>query len=342
MVKKPSLKDIAKKAEVSIATVSYVLTRGTDSGISPQVSEKIRKIARELNYRPNQIAQSLQSGKTYSIGLIVADISNPFFANIARIIEDEAKRYNYTVIFGSSDENAKKSADLLTFLVDRQVDGFIIAPAEHSEKQLKLLKKEKIPFVLIDRYFPNIESNFVIINNFDSTFNATKKLIDSGHKKIGMVGYDSKLNHMKERIRGYSEAMENAGSSRLEKNIKTVKFESISEEISLKIEELLLCEQPVTAILFATNTLAIHGMKSIDALKLSVPEDVSVIVFDASDAFDFYSCPLTYIQQPLLEIGTRAVNVLIEKIDNPSENFSKVHLQTKLVLKDSVSIKKPI
>ena len=153
MTKRVSLKDIAKKAGVSTATVSYVLSKKENSGISAEVSEKIKKIAEELDYRPNQIAKSLQSGKTLTIGLILADISNPFFAHIARIIEDEAKKHDYTVIFGSSDENASKSRDLIQFLTNRQVDGFIIAPAEDSEKDIKLLKKQNIPFVLIDRFF---------------------------------------------------------------------------------------------------------------------------------------------------------------------------------------------
>src|SRR5690606_5499858 len=130
--------------------------------------------AAELNYQPNQIAKSLKSGKSFTIGLIVADISNPFFANIARTIEDEAKKDNYTVIFGSSDENAEKSKDLIDVLVKRQVDGFIIAPTENSETQIEYLIKANIPFVLIDRYFPGIESNYVVTDNHQAAYDATK------------------------------------------------------------------------------------------------------------------------------------------------------------------------
>ncbi|WP_178988311.1 LacI family DNA-binding transcriptional regulator [Winogradskyella schleiferi] len=335
MAKKILLKDIAKKANVSVATVSYVLSKGSDSGISPKVSEKIKKIAKALNYRPNQIAKSLQSGKSYTIGLIVADISNPFFANIARIIEDEAKKHNYTVVFGSSDENETKSSDLITFLVNRQVDGFIIAPAENTQEQIKSLKKQNIPFVLIDRYFPEIDTNYVAINNHKATFDATKKLLASGHNAIGLIAYESELHHMKERIRGYREAIENKGLETHDNYIKKVKFSNLVDDINAKVDELLISENPVSAILYTTNTLAIHGLKRIDALKLKVPKDVSVIVFDAAEAFDFYYCPLTYVKQPLMEIGKNAVTILLDQIANPNHELSKMTLETTLVNRES-------
>ena len=137
--KKVGLKEIAKDAGVSIATVSYVLSKGKNSRVSVEMSKKIEKIAKDLNYQPNRIAQSLKSGKTFTIGLIVADISNPFFAHIARIIEDEASKSNYTVIFGSSDEKPDKTMHLLEFFANRQVDGFILAPSRDSKKQILFL-----------------------------------------------------------------------------------------------------------------------------------------------------------------------------------------------------------
>ena len=154
MNKKISLKDIANEVGVSIALVSYVLNgREKEARVGQEMAEKIRKAALKLNYQPNFIARSLKSGKTNTIGLIVADISNPFFSNLARIIEDEAKKYGYIVIFGSSDESAEKSADLIDVFLNRQVDAFIIAPAAKTEKQIKRLKERKVPFVLITATF---------------------------------------------------------------------------------------------------------------------------------------------------------------------------------------------
>ncbi|MBS9464173.1 LacI family DNA-binding transcriptional regulator [Flagellimonas sp. 389] len=335
MQKRVSLKDIAKKAGVSIATVSYVLSKQKNSGVSEEVSDKIRKIAKELNYRPNQIAKSLQSGKSHTIGLIVADISNPFFAQIARIVEDEAKKNGYTVIFGSSDEKASKSGDLIKFLLNRQVDGFIIAPSEASENQLQQLKEQKVPFVLIDRYFPEIETNFVAIDNQKAAFEAVSRLKANGKERIGMIAYDTKLHHMKERVKGYRDAL--TSEKYQDQLLQEVEFSKIKEDVPKAIDKLLSGEYPVDAIFFATNTLGVTGLKYFNEQNINVPDDIAVIVFDESEAFDFFYCPLTFVQQPLSDLAKKAVNVLAEQINKPTDKVSKIYLNTKLVIKKSCS-----
>src|SRR5690606_20625943 len=212
MKKKISLKDIAQKVGVSTALVSYVLSGKEKEGrVGQEMAEIIRETAKKLNYQPNQIAKSLKSGRSYTIGLIVADISNPFFAHIARTVEDEAKNDGYTTIFGSSDENSEKSQHLIDALINRQVDGFIIAPVEHSEKQIEYIKSLNIPFVLIDRYFPDIETNYVVIDNYKATYNATQHLLDNGYRRIGLAVYENELKHMLDRINGYKGALQDYG-----------------------------------------------------------------------------------------------------------------------------------
>ena len=159
MAKKVSLKDIAKEVGVSTALVSYVLNNLKEGRISKEIALKIREVAQRLNYRPNQIAKSLKTSKTFTIGLIVADIANPFSSTLARIVEDEANKFNYTVIFGSSDENNQKSAKVIDTLLNRQVDGLIISPPADSESQMIELQNQDIPFVLLDRYFPSVKTN---------------------------------------------------------------------------------------------------------------------------------------------------------------------------------------
>ncbi|HEV7621454.1 MAG TPA: LacI family DNA-binding transcriptional regulator, partial [Flavisolibacter sp.] len=184
MKKKVSLKDIALRVGVSTALVSYVVNNKERKGrVGVEMAKKIRRVALEMNYKPNLIAQSLKSGRTNTIGLIVADISNPFFSNIARIIEDEAKKNDYVVIFGSSDESAEKSEDLIDVFLNRQVDAFIIAPAAKTEAQIKRIKDMHVPFVLIDRYFPNIKTDTVHINNYQAAFQAVEHLIKVGRRK---------------------------------------------------------------------------------------------------------------------------------------------------------------
>jgi LacI family transcriptional regulator len=171
MANRASLKDIAIKVGVSTALVSYVIN-GKEKGlkINQDLVKKIKETAMELNYQPNEIARSLRKGSTKTIGLVVADISNPFFAHLSRAIENEAINFGYTVIIGSSDEVVTKSEMLLNTLISRQVDGFIIAPAEGTEHQIKDINEKNIPMVLIDRYFPEINTNFVITDNYLSTY----------------------------------------------------------------------------------------------------------------------------------------------------------------------------
>ena len=166
MNKKVSLKDIAQKVGVSTALVSYVLNNKKQGRISKAVAQKIRDAALQMNYRANQIAKSLKTNKTQTIGLIVADIANPFFSGLARIIEDEADKTNYTVIFGSSDENAEKSLKLIDTFINRQVDGLILAAGENGEGHIKYLQQQEVPLVLIDRYFPGINNSYIALDNY--------------------------------------------------------------------------------------------------------------------------------------------------------------------------------
>lgn len=308
-MKKVSLKDIAKKAKVSTATVSYVLGN-KKCRVSETTKERIRAIAQELNYQPNQIAQSLKSGKTYTIGLIVADISNPFFANIARVIEDEAAKFGYTVIFGSSDESAEKSWKLIQFLKNRQVDGFIIVPTENSEGQIEYLQEQKIPFVLLDRYFPKLNTTNVAINNFEIASEMVKDLIKTSPKRIGMIAYKNSLIHMEDRIRGFEEA-----SKSIESFIKRVGFNTMETDVELALENLL--QNKVEALFFATNSLAVAGLRVLQQKHIKIPKEIAIASFDESEAFEFFYSPVSYIQQPIIKMGTRALQLLLNKVNTP-------------------------
>ena len=171
MTHKTSLKDIAKKVGVSASLVSYVLNnKDKENRVADETAKKIRKAAKELNYFPNLNARSLKTNISHTIGLIVADISNPFFSSLARTIEDEAYTHNYTVIFGSSDENQDKFIKVLDFLSTRQVDGFIVASPEESRETVLGMRASNIPLVLIDRYFHVIDVNTVTVDNFKASF----------------------------------------------------------------------------------------------------------------------------------------------------------------------------
>jgi LacI family transcriptional regulator len=334
MKKKVSQKDIAQKVGVSTALVSYVLNNLKEGRISKVIAQKIRETAKELNYRTNQIAKSLKLNKTFTIGLIVADISNPFFSSLARIIEDEADKKNYTVIFGSSDENAQKSWKLINALLDRQVDGFIIAPAENTESNLTYLKDHDIPFVLIDRYFPDLKTNWVALDNYKAAYSAVQHLIDGGSKRPGMVTFDTTLYNLNERKRGYLDALQENKITFKKDWCKEIFFEDIKTGVEKAVNDLLSLFQPVDSLLFASNILAVNGLKYIHAMDIRVPDDLAIVSFDQMDASDLFYAPLTYLKQPIQEMGEVATKMLLENIEKEKE-IQQINLEATLVIRKS-------
>ncbi|MEX6687267.1 substrate-binding domain-containing protein [Danxiaibacter flavus] len=312
MNKKVSLKDIAQKVGVSTALVSYVLNDKRQNRVGKDLAKKIKKTATTLNYRPNQIAKSLKTNKTNTIGLIVADISNPFSSQIARAIEDEAEKNDYTVILGSSGENAEKSAKLINIFLERQVDGIIICPVENTQAQVRYLHKINIPFVLLDRYFPEVKANHVSVNNFGAAYMAVDHLIKQGYRNIGMIAYKTSLVHLQERTRGYIEALRNNKQSFKKSRLKELKMGCTQQEVEKAIDQLL--KQPVDALFFTSNTLASCGIKYINKLHIQVPNDLGIVSFDETEAADLFYAPLTYIKQPIDEMGKQSLHILLDKI----------------------------
>lgn len=339
MNKKICLKDIAEKVGVSTALVSYVLNDKKKDRINKSVAKKIKEVALELNYRTNQIAKSLKTNKTFTIGLIVADISNPFSSNMARIIEDEADKHNYTVIFGSSDESLQRSDKLIDTFLNRQVDGLIIAPGENAASQIQLLQQQRIPFVLVDRYFPAIKTNYVAIDNYEASFSAIRHLSICGYKKIGMIAFKTNLFNLKERNRGYIAALEKSGLS-FDKNLLVeIENDNLKMNVEKAMNDLLALDTPVDALLFATNTIATHGLKHINALHIKVPEQLALVSFDKTDALDLFYAPLTYIDQPLAEMGRIATRILIDTIEG-KDDITQLNLSAELVMRSSTLPKK--
>lgn len=333
MKKKVSIKDIAAHVGVSTALVSYVLNNKKEGRIGKEVTAKIKQAAIDLNYQPNQIARSLKAQKTLTIGLIVADIANPYSSQIARIIEDEAQNHGYTVIFGSSDESAEKTRDLIMLLMNRQVDGFIIAFPEHCEEQVNYLKRVGVPFVMIDRYFPEIAANCVTIDNYRAAAKAVQHLIDNGRKRIGVVSYATTLHHLNERQRGAVELMNDPSL------VGEVRIDHVAEDVSVAVNSFLSQPEPADAIFFTTNLLTISGLKSLNERKVKIPDDVAVVGFDETDAFDLFYSPVTYVKQPMTELGRETVKLLLNAIENP-DSAESVILDTELIIRQSSVISK--
>ena len=313
-LKKISLKDIAEAAGVSTALVSFVLNgKKKEYRVGEETAKRILKIANEMNYQPNLAAKSLRSGKTKTIGLVVSDISNPFFSQLARVLEDEAAKRNYTVLFGSSDENKDKMDRIVGNLINKGVDALIIVPCEGSEKVIASLAYNNIPIVLFDRYFSEINVSYVALNNFNASYLLTRHLLDIGYNAPCMVAYDVELVHMKERVRGYKKAMSDAAK----KNLANVVF--LKQNAPKKSADRLLpkmVDGGVDAFLFATNMISLTCLYTIKDMGDKAVAKIGLAGFDGNPVFDFLNVPISYIRQPIDVLAQKALEILIDSMAN--------------------------
>ena len=341
--KKVTLKDIAQRAGVSTALVSYVMNGKDKEGkVGKEMAARINAIAKELNFKPHYMARSLRSGKSHTLGLVIADISNPFFANIARVVENEAKKSGYTVIYGSSDEDPEKSSALIDVLLNRSVDGFIIVSTENSQPKIRHLLEDDVPFVLLDRFFPELQTDYVSTNNYQASFDSCTHLLEMGYEHIGLIGYESALHHMKERIRGYEDALGVHGVPLRPNWLQKVRIQEVGQKTRAAIDDMLSSESPVDAIIFCTYSLAVNGLKYINELGLKVPEDLGIVSFGQAELFDLYQCPITFIMQQMDELGKKAVEILIHKIEKPDTPKQQILMQATLIKRASSRIKQQV
>lgn len=316
---------------MSTALVSYVLNnKAEEKRVGKDIAEKIRITANELNYRPNHIAKSLKTNKTHTIGLVVADIKYHFTTGVTYSIEKEAQKNNFTVIFGSAHEDCKKFNELISVFTDRQVDGLILIAVEKSEPQVQYLIKNEIPFVLVDRYFPDIETNHIVLNNYKAAYKCVEYLSQRGYKKIGFINYKTSLFHLRERNRGYVAALQDNDLSVNPVWEKEIREKYLVEDIAASIKELTSGHSVCDAIFFATDTLAVNGLRYINQIKLKVPGDIGVMSFDAAEAFELFNCAITHAEQPLEEIGRMAVSTLMDIIDDRNVN-RQIYLESVIV-----------
>jgi LacI family transcriptional regulator len=339
-MKKASLSDIALRLGVSKTLVSFVLNgKAKEYRISEDICQRVLDVAKELNYTPNRIAQGLRTGNTKTIGLIIADIANPFFGKLGREIEQEAAQHGYNVIFCSSDENPEKSAQQIAMLQQSQVDGFIISPPINSEDQIRTLAKGNIPFVLIDRFFPEIDCNHIVVDNFDAAYTATKHLLSLGRRRIANITLNLDLANMKDRTDGYKQALRDASIEVDENLVKVLPFSHENKDVALAINELLGKKDDLKAdaILFSTSKIGIMAIECISTLGLKIPDDIAVVSFDNTDAYKICVSPVTVIGQPLKEIGKTAMQILLNKIKYPDVKVKtqKVILKTEFIVRKS-------
>jgi LacI family transcriptional regulator len=334
MRKKASLKDIATQVGVSTALVSYVLNnQDEEKRVGKDIAVKSREVATALNYTPNQIARSLKTRKTNTIGIVVADINYRYTSGVTKAIEAACQQFDYTVIYGSSGESAAKFERLVSLLVDRQVDGLILVPVEGAAPAIERLKRQDIPFVLIDRILPDVNANIIAVDNAATACQCATQLIKHGYKRVGFISYRSGLLNLADRKNGYLTALAAAGLEADTALIREIAdpagmgAKGFGGQVWGAIDELLALPSPCDSIFFATDTLAVEGLRHINALNIRVPERLGIVSFDDSEAFELFYCPITHGVQPLEEIGRVAVDSLLDVMKHPKTR-RKILLET--------------
>jgi len=328
--------DVAKKAGVSIATVSRVLN--SSNSVSDKTRILVKRTIEEMNYTPNVIAAAMTKKSTLTLGLLVPDISNPFFSELARGVEDASSDFGFNIIMCNTDYCPDKEASYISLLKQKSIDGFIIASAHYNDSNVISLLEEKFPLVLLGRDIDDSEDlslDVVTSDNINGGYIATKHLIELGHKKIlCLLGPSSiKVNH--ERERGYLQAMKEAN---LEVLPEAIEYGEFKAEFGYK-KTLEIYESPYkpTAI-FAANDLTATGViRALKHFDLSVPQDVSVVGYDNTMLASMIDPPLTTVNQQMRKMGYHATKLLIKGIKGEREIGEKVIFDIDLVIRKSTS-----
>ncbi|MFT4847977.1 MAG: LacI family transcriptional regulator [Sediminicola sp.] len=334
--KKITSKDIAMELGISRSVVSFVLNgKNKEMRISDELTKKVLELVETRNYQTNHIAKSLKTGKTHTIGLIVADIANPFFAEIASEIEKEVRKKGYSVFFCSSNENKKNFNFQLENFKNRQVDGLILIPPINSDKILTLLGSQNIPFVILDRVFENLSVNSVNINNHKAAYDATTRLINNGRKHIALINVNNELVTMGQRTIGYTDAVMDSGMKVNSELIKQLKFSNVAKDVNEAVKAVIL--NNADAVIFTTNKLGVQGIQAISNMEKRIPEDIAVISFDDTTAYAVAKTSITAIKQPLEQMCKEAVRILMKSIDKSESNIDteQVILDASFIVRES-------
>lgn len=333
-----TLKDIAVRAGVHVSTVSRVLRGKETQQVSPQTRKLILSIAEELNYTPNQLARAFRLKKTHTIALLIPDISNPFFAGLARSIEIQSYKSGYTLVVCNTDEDQVKENQYLNNLRSRGIDGFIIAPVQDSKQQIIELLNNKIPFVLIDRRFDDLETNAVISDNEESSFNAVEYLSRYHHKSIGFICGRKKLYTIKKRLVGFQNAVK---EFQLNDNPELIAGDGFTMENGYRAAQKLLdLENPPTAVISSGNIITIGIMKAIYKRGLSIPRDISLVGFTDSFCVPYWGPPLTTISHPLQRMGHEAFSLLLKHLET-KETLAPRQITIKTQFNERRSVDQP-
>ena len=331
-----TLKDIANKTEFDVSTVSRVLNGYAEKhGISESTQDLILRVADDLGYRPNKLARGLRTKETKNIGIILPDISNPFFATITRHVQETLSKHGYSLIVNNSGGDTESEMEYINLMSSWDVDGLIIIPSGESADNIrKLYRKEEI-FIFLDRYIEGFEVPSVTIDNYKGALDATNYLIEKGHRRIGLAQGLEGTSTNKKRLAGYKEALRR---HKIDFDENLVRGESFGKESGYRSSSKLFeMSNPPTAILALSDMITLGVLRAVDERDLSIPDDISIISFDDIQFASFIESPLTAISQPTEEMGVKGAELILDVLnDEEGTQEQSIVLEPTLTVRESV------
>jgi DNA-binding LacI/PurR family transcriptional regulator len=307
-----TMKDVAKAAGVHPSTVSRVIN--DNPNISQNTAKRVLFAIKKLGYTPNALAKSLKTNKIQILGMLIPDITNPFFAGLARGVEDTANQYGFNVILCNTDDCFEKEKTYLRLLEERRVDGLILATAKIRDKSIIELERRRFPYMLLSRNIRGLQENSISIDDITGGYLATQYLIRLGHRNIGHIGGPYNTTAALDRIKGYMKAL-------LHYEIPFNKQYVGEGDFRIKggyqvMNQFLHLKTSPTAVFTANDLLAVGAIEAIREHGYDVPADFSIVGFDDIRLSSYLSPPLTTIRQPMVEMGSLAITKLLERIEH--------------------------
>lgn len=331
----PTLRDVAKRAKVSISTVSRVVNK--EPLVKAGAKERVEVAIAELNYVPNRVAQRLRRVYTHKklIALVLPDIQNPFYVDVVRGVEECAYKESFSVMIGNFGQDEEKEGMILEILQSESIDGLIGAPSHGRDQHIMKVIENGYAVVCIDRGLMDVDVDVVKVNNEDGVCGAIEYLISMGHRRIAHITGHPRIPTTVERVAGYNKAMRERD---IEVDPDLVKPSNSDYQSGASLmQELLDMDSPPTAVFAANNLLTLGALKTIHENGLTIPDDISIIGFDDMYWSMSLNPPLTAVRQSGYEIGRRAAELLLAKIRHPGQAPTSLVLDTELVLRKSVA-----
>ncbi len=320
--KQISISDIAKAMGTSITTVSFILNgKAKERRISDAVNKRVLDYVKKVGYRPSQLVRK-PAGRTKVIALLVDNVADPSFSETGRYIEEIAAEYGYQVIYCDTANDLNKATQHIQLCIEKEVDGLIVIPPEDFEETITKMK-QRIPIVLFDRFIPDIEISYVVSDNRKGAYDATKYLLEQENKRIGLVSLYSNQTHIRGRLDGYMDAMD---EFRMQSFIRKVRVESSPDEIKEQATEFIV-DNKLDAVLFATHSLAVNGLKGIKEKDIVMPKIVAVgnrVLLEHGVA------DISVVVQDAAQLAKKLTETLVGEMEGKLQEVSRIIIPCQL------------